>query len=589
MKLLLFLFSSLLLASCTYVPDGLTFNDIEKPQVGPAIEVTLSNNTDSIYLYANTDISFSIKILGEKFNAAVVHYYDKEITTYQPTSTFTIQPKETTDWTDLTIDFYVATGSGSVADQLKSEFAKVTKKWKIKYFDIKKTGFKSSYRIHKDGYLQVYMVKPKGAMGLTYDYWYPNDNAIKSEKGDTVFYTLKRYISGNENFTFNAKLSDYIILHSETVTLNVPAPTFEVTQILGDSCMLSCTSSPIKCFYGMMNGKIHEGTTANWKVPYVFDYPYNSVNIYLYAWGDFQGLNQIRSIYFNPPFMGNKYNFKSCYSLEKDRFYLSTDANYPVLTSSALPLPIGDEWATNPKMIVSCSPNGKYIGGYYNNKVYVYDDNMKSETQLTADALSNLRKYIAITNDGVFTYQKGAEIVMKNLTGVGWQSFSFTSNADATVNANYVSNIANTIDGKYICVRGASDFKIYDVSNHTTATVIYENASGDYRGAIAHPTNPSLVYVKKATSIELRSLPGFDIVKTINLPFTTSIMHALDPYTSIFVLSSGNYYYFLDAETGKVIYKLKSMWDVSTYEATLNRNQFVSNSRIIDLTNYLKK
>jgi hypothetical protein len=151
-----------------------------------------------------------------------------------------------------------------------------------------------------------------------------------------------------------------------------------------------------------------------------------------------------------------------------------------------------------------------------------------------------------------------------------------------------VSNISNSIDGKYVCVRGASDFKIFDVSNHTTANVIYENASGDFHGSLAHPTNPTLVYVKKATSIELRTLPEFELVKTINLSFTNSYMHCIDPYSNLIVFSSGQYYYFIHAENGNMVYKLKSYMNLSTFETSFSRYQLISGSRIVDLTNLIK-
>lgn len=586
MRILQFVLSLLLFVSCTYSPDGLTFVDVKKTDSIPALDLTLSFNSDSIYLYTATNISFSLKMAGQDFSYAEIRYYDNVIKTYETDYTFTVVPQGTTDWKDLTIDFYVATGSGSLASQLKSEFTKVTKTWKIKSIDIKTVGLHSGYRIHKDGYLQVYLVKPNGDSGLTYQCSssYTADEPVES--GDTLFYAAKSYLSGIALFNFYVKATGYYSIYSESLTVNLPDPKFEISEYLGDSCILNCTSSPIKCYYGF-NKKILQGTSASWKVPYAFD-SNGSVYLSQYAPGDNQGLSLLRTISASLTPITTQRNYLYCYSLGRDKFYLSTDASYPELTNSSYPLPVGVEWFAKPKMKVACSPNGNYIAGYYNSKIYVYGESLKSDIQIPVDPMSNSLRYLAVTNDGAVTYLKGAEVVMKNLTGTGWQSFSFTSNADPNALALYVSNISNSIDGKYVCVRGATDFKIYDVSNHTSANVIYENASGDIRGAIAHPTNPGLMYIKKVSSIELRSLPTYDLVKTINLPFTSFYMHSLDPYSNLFVLSSGSYYYFMNAESGAIVYKLRSIWDVSNYETTLNRYQLTSGSRIVDLTNLIK-
>lgn len=585
MKNCFLIFYLLLSFSCTFNPDGLTFVDVKKPDSEPPLDVTLSYKSDSIFLYSNTNITFSLNMAGDEYNAAVVRFYDKELTTKEKTFTFTIEPQESDEWTDLTIDFYIQSGSGSVADQLKSEFTKVTKTWKLKSIDIAKVGLHSGYRIHKDGYLQVYIVKPKGASGLTYQCSSSYVENEKTESGDTLFYAAKSYLSGIAQFNFYINATGYIHLYSESLIVNLSDPKFEITEYLGDSCMLSCTSSPLKCYYGV-NSKILEGTKATWKVLYTFD-SNNSVYISQYSPGDFQGLSMRRTISTNLAPISKQKNYLYCYSVDKDKFYLSTDASYPVLLSSDYPLPVGAEWLSRPKMKIACSPSGNYFAGYYNSKIYVYGDNLKSDIQIPADAMSNSLRYMVVTNDGALTYQKGADIVMKNLNGTNWQSFTFTSNADPNTSILYVSNISNSIDGKYICVRGASDFKIFDVSNHTTANLIYENASGDFQGSLAHPTNPALVYVKKATSIELRTLPAFELVKTINLSFANSYMHCIDSYSNFIVLSSGRYYYFINAENGNMVYKLKSYLDLSTLEISFNRNQLISGSRIVDLTNLI--
>jgi len=586
MKLFQILFYLLLLSSCNFEPDGLNFVEVEKPTSTSTIELTLSLNEDSIYLYGDTKISFNLSTFGKKFNVAQIQYYDYKISTDQPSDTFTIYPKATSDWTDLTIDFYVSTGSGSIADKLKVENYVMSKTWKIKYIDLKTEGLNSGYHIHPDGYLELYMVLPKQKNGKCNLSRYGNDIPASRTSGDTVFFADKSYCSDNYTYYLGFTYDSYTY-YNRQVTVNLPKPELKVEAIGLDSCKVSWTKSPLKLYY-TINDTEYKGFENEFKTSInVWERKYFSLGVFPPDYQNQRFSTYKISKYFIP---GTFATYFMCYASEKDKFFISKDMNLLYLDSPALPLPATDpdNYYNISKVNIICSPNGKYIAGYQYSLLYVYNENLTFSRKITVDNIQNYRMYFSITNDGAFTYQNCSTIVMKNLSGSDWNSFSFPTDLDPNPNVVYFSVVANSIDGKYVCVRGMNGFKIYDVSDHISAKIVFDHPVKDIGAVIAHPTDPGLIYVKQNGIMQLRTCPGFELIKTIDIPVSDYYFHSIDPYTGIMLLMTSSYYYFVDPVTSKELLKLKSgsLWN---YDVKLVHNQFKMSQNVLDLTDYLKR
>ena len=587
MKLFQLLFCLLLISSCTFEPEGLNFIEVEKPAASSPIEVALSLNEDSIYLYANTKMSFNLSTFGKKFNGAQIQFYNQKFITNESNYTFTISPQITNYWADLTIDFYVSTGTGSIADKLKLENYVMTKTWKIKYVNLNKEGLNAGYQIHPDGYLELYMVLPKQSKGGKYGLSrYGNSITFSRISGDTVFYNDKSYCSDKNTYQFSFTFDSNTYFHRD-VEVDFPKPELIVEAIGLDSFRVTWTKSPFKLYY-TINDTEYKGFGNDYKGSIgigerksirlgVFPPNYESQQFSTYN----------VSTYYIP---GTFATYFMCYALEKDKFFISKDMNLKYLDSSNLPLPPTDpnNYYNISKVNIICSPNGKYIAGYQYSNLYVYNENLNFSRKLSVDDIQNYRMYFSLTNDGAFTYQNGSTIVMKNLSDTDWNTFSFISDLDPNPNTVYYSVVANSIDGKYICVRGMNGFKIYDVSNHLTAKVVLDHPINDIGAVIAHPSNPELIYIKQKGIMQLRTCPGFELVKTIDMPVSDYYFHSIDPYTNVMLLMTEQYYYFVDPETSRILLKLKngSLWN---YGVMLVHNQFKMSQNVLDLTNYLKK
>ena len=586
MKLSYLIICLLCLSSCAFEPEGLSFFDVTKPAASQPLELTLTINEDSIYLYGDTRLSFSLVTFGKTFNVARIHYYDQAFSTDKPNDSFTITPKATTGWVDLTIDFYVSTGTGSIADKLKVENYVLSKTWKIKYIDLNKVGLNEGYRIHPDGYLEVYLVQPRqkhdGSYGVSK---YGNTIPVTRISGDTAFYADKSYCSDACSYSFWFRFDANNIFRKDLI-VNLPKAELKVEAIGIDSCRVSWTKSPLKLYY-TINQTQYQGFGNEFKTSLlVSEKKYFSLGVFPPDSQNQHYSSYSVSTYFN---LGTLANYFMCYSVVKDEFFISRNINLLYLESANIPLPASEPNSQYiSKVNILCSPNGKYIAGYLYSQIYVYNENLSFSKKIEAGEIPNYRPYYSVTDDGVFTYQQGVTMVMKNLTGIGWDTFSFATDSDPNPNVVYFSVVANSIDGKYICVRGMNGFKIYDVSDHKTAKIVFNLPVNEIGAVVAHPTNPGLIYVKYNGIMELRTCPGFELVKTIDIPIDDYYFHSIDPYSNILLLMKDNYYYFIDPNSSKELLKLRSgsIWD---YNVSIEHNQFCTPLNVLDLTNYLKK
>lgn len=574
----------LALSSCTFEPEGLNFVDIDKPAPTHPLTVTLSNETDSIYLYGDTRINFTLSTFGKKLNYAEIKYYNNIIKVNQPVYSFIITPQDRNAWSDLTIDFYVHTGSGSLADQLKAENYILSRTWKIKHIDLSTEGLQTGYQIHPEGYLELFIVSPKQKTGGEYGMSkYGNSIPVSRVSNDTVFFADKSYLGDLRTYNIWYKPNQTEI-YSRNIVVNIPNVELNIEAAGIDSCLVSWTKSPLKLYY-VLNDGVYKGFDNQYKTSIlVGENEYFSLTVYPPDYTNSTYLKYNIWVNFG---LGIYLRYFYCYSVEKDKFFIPQNTLLTKLESLSLPLPERDSNAletSNAKL--QGSPNGNYITCYLNNQIYVYNSQLELIRTIDTGKIPNYYPYYNVTNDGVFTYLHGANVFMKNLSGTSWETFNFSSDFDPDPNTIYLCGIANTIDGKYICMRGLNGFWIYDVSDHLNAQVAFNLPSDEVRAVLAHPTNPGRIFVKRLGKIEERTCPEFELIQTITVPFTDYYVLSIDPFSKIILLMKDNYYYFVNPETSEIVFQLKSPRN-NDYKVSLIRNLFRRNGFVVDLSKYL--
>ena len=586
MKISRLLFYLLFLSSCTFEPEGLNFVEVEEPTALQRFQISLSTDEDSICLYGPTQFSVSLNSFGKKLNVALIQFYNNTHTVDQPNFSFTITPEETSEWTDLTISIYASTGSGSIADKLKVENYVMSRTWKIKYIDLSKDGIKTGYQIHPEGYLELFVIPPKQLKNKTFSISkYGNLLSVSRTSGDTTFYADKSYCSGFMRYYFSYVYETFKT-YQRDIEVNMPNAELKVEAVGIDSCKISWSKSTLKLYY-TINDTQYKGFGNEFSTSII---PNEVKYIKLDVFPPDYGAQRLSSFSVSKNFtLGTKANYFMCYSLVKDRFFISKDIDLTYLESSTLPLPeseVNSQYKS--KVNILCSPNGKYIAGYLYSQIYAYNEDLNFSKKINVGNIPHYRPYFALTNDGAFSCLRGTKIVIQNVSGsADWDSLSFVTDVDPNPNVVYFSQIANSIDGRYVCAREQNGFRIFDVSDHKTVSVAYEYQGKGVASVIAHPTNPGLIYVKVNGILQLRTCPEFELIKTIEMPISDYYLHSIDPYSGVVLLMKDNYYYFIDQNTSRILLKLVS-GSVMHYNVILARNQFKMSSSVLDLTNYLK-
>lgn len=590
-KYLQIIFSLLLISSCTFEPDGLNYVEIEKPADTHPMEVTLSIDRDSIYIYKETKFVCKINTFGKGLNYAVVKYQGQEFVISENASEFSfiVNSSGTNYWFDLTIRFYASTESGSIADRFRLENYVMSRTWKVQYIDLNNSRVEAGHKIHPDGYLELFMIKPPQLEGGQFKmYKYSSGINPTRESGDTLFFADKRYTNGlvTYNLTFEYDDSNHKLFLKE-VTVNYPQVVLKTEAHGIDSCKITWTKSPFKLYYIIYNH--YSGYENEVIVPIPINQQrYYSLNVYSPEYKNNDSPNYSISSAF---MQGTSANYKLCYSVDKNQFYILKDDYSAIIKAITTPLPNDSEYKNyNSYLNIFCSPNGKYFAAHLYSNIYVYRENLSFWKEIPITRLYyTFKTYAAVTNDGAYTFQDGNTIHVQNISeSTSWNSFSFKTDLESAYNVVHMSILANSIDGKYICVRGLNGLKIFDVSNHQTANVVYTHPDKSVQSLAAHPTNPELLYVVENNELQLRKYADFKIVKTIDIELTDYKIYTIDPYSGILMLCKNDDLYFHDPDTGRKLFQLKSS-EIWTQHALLVRNILKTKQNYIDLTQYLQK
>lgn len=583
------------LQSCIYETNFMSEVDIKKPNTYAPMDITLSSTTDSIIIFDKTDFDFNINTYKLKFNVAVLKYLNVERTFEQSSGGFTLDPGNANEnWFDLTIDFYVCTGSGSIADKLNAENYLGSRTWKIKYLDLKTYNYHFQNRISADSLVEVFWIKPKAAPSTIGAVYKGNSTKLTATRisGDTLFYTDPSYCGGDQNYDLNVSVNSKEQIGFGT-HVNYPFPEFNIVPIGLDSCLVSWTTSPIKRYYKLSNK--YKGFGNSYKdiaLPGVsMDYnlstfPFNNPTSTSYS-------SYIWTTYVK----GIKADYRWAYSNLKDKFVLSKGNISPALEWCDYTLPAYDNRANGANWeYILCGNNaGTHYAGIIYGILHVFDENLVDIKQITMGTRPETDSYyyLQVTDNGCFTYLNDSrEFTILNLgSDTSWQKFTFKPNyIDSTTTSWAMGMTSLTADGRYAAVCGERNLYIYDVSDHKNATVVFSTPRSQAYSVLANRLNKDELIVSTKDKIEVRTCPDFQLKKQLIIEGMGNfeIMN-VDSYSNILLVSSSTYYHFINLETMKEVFRLTLGGNpYYGYGARLYRKQFFMGNTKTDMTPYLK-
>jgi hypothetical protein len=584
--------------ACEYELSGEFNQGINKPTASHEGNITLSKDMDSIVIYEPTEIRYTVNTFGLQCNGIQLEYLDTKITNqYNSTGTFTITPDfKITGWFDLKSDFYFSTGSGSIADKFKAENYVGTKTWKVCFVDLTKFDFKFQSRVNKDGFLELFWIKPSFLPAI-YSSINPGNTIhphISKVVGDTTFFADSTYYGGNASYyTLYLNLNSRNI-YSKTINPTYPLPELKITSFGLDSATVSWTKSPFRHYYKVYYGNawqryIFTGFENSFKTKsllglsndyYLEIYPYDyKNNVYNYK--------TVSTTYKN----GDSANYKFTYSYVKDQFYVPSPYSVSQIEKVNITSAAGNTYANNGinKFELWGNHQGTRFVGFYSGDIHVFDEGLKEVSKTSiCDIYDNYGGQL--TDDNCFTYydyKKNLCIMINVGTNLTWQQFSFKPSA---IDESVWGTIRLSIDGKYAFWRGDKYFIIYDVSNHLNATIVYQCSNTEVYSSMGNPLNYKEVIIGKTDKIEVRSLPAFQLLRQIDLTGEgNSMLLTVDTYSNSFLALSQNHFHVINLANMKD--KLIFGGDLNNYafySARLHRNTFFLNGIKKDLTPYLK-
>lgn len=597
-RLLIFLPLAILLTSCEYQLSEEFYNDIEKPADTHEAQLTLSMDQDSILIYQDTEISYSLNTFGLKCNGIMITYLNDTIKDFNGESgKFLMTPEFfKKDWFDLKISFYMGTGSGSIADKLNAENYIGSKTWKVCFVDLDQYNFKQQSSINKDGFLELFWVKPsfiKTLQGAINPY-YTIRPQISRISGDTTFYTDSLYAGGKTSYTLYIYPRQYVSIQRE-ITANYPLPELKATRIGLDTVELTWANTSLKTYFKIYGdhgwqkyfytgyGKtirttVTPGVLNNF---YLEIYPYNfAANKYNYS-------TVKTSIFF-----GDSANYKFHYSYVKDKFYIPGTSDINRLEQIDITKPSGNAYADEGiyKLYLWGNQKGTRFASYYSGDIHVFNEQLIETEKINISASNENYGGQMTTNDcfGFYNYNKQLYTVVNLAENRSWDKFTFKPFAD---DENYWGNYYMSLDGNYFTWLGNKYLTIYDISDHISAKKVYQCPSTDMYYTLANPQDFKQVIISKTDKIELRSVPEFNLISQIDFPGHGIITPVnIDTYSKNLLTFSKNQFHVIRLSDMKELLKFGGGANPSSAgSARLSRNIFFFNQTKTDLTTYLNQ
>lgn len=578
--------------ACEYELSGEFNRDISTPEASHQGDITLSFDNDSVIIYETTQVNYSVNSFGLNCNNIEIEYLDTKFTdSFNSASSFMLTPDFSKNgWFDLTAKFYLSTGTGSVADRFKAENYVGTKTWKIKFVKLSGLNVELKQHLNKDSLVELYWIKPKY---ISIKKATMNGLDATSTNGDTTFYAIENYCGGWDDYGLSVELAGGEYLNS-SVILDYKLPELNCEQDGPDSCRLYWKSN-IRLNYILTTMSSPDllvtkktYTSHKLKLPFfgwdiqfeVYFMPYSITD-------PRKAVIQRKLIRFYP---GIKFPYAT-YCPGKDQFMVIGWSGYqsfsfPLSDFSYVAAGGGTGHSNYSGSLLLIAGTGDFA-------MYRNGQPNPGSVITGANWLVALKNVQLVDNDCVGFSYTNLTIPIYKLINLGndlsWKELSFTPDFVNTTTNKYLSALALTQSGKYLCSRGATDFIIYDLSDHQTPKIIFSTPKDNFLSVINNPNQPNQVIVTTKTGFELRNCPGFELAGSFVDPENSGVVPMnVDIYSNILLGWSSKHYHLYNLSTMKEIFRLNGPDTDYNNSAMLSRNYIFNAGRAMDLTNYLK-
>ncbi len=560
-------------AGCEYELDKKNFIDIEPPPDTHLFNLDLMPADDTIKIFNTSSFSYNFNTYGLQVIEAGFNLGEKKWAFHSGGSgVITIDPEQfTAGFDSLKMYVYTKSGTGSIADIAGAEGYLAERSWPVLIDGRVAPAISLSKSITEDGYLKISWPECEQYNFHSYELEYimfggPQMSRIITDPDSTCFIDSS-YIGGDAYYTVSARvITKNQLTRGNSLKMEEPVPVMNFENIGIDSLRIFWNRSEYKCIYTITRIdanphvillKSSSDTACTIEHPGFgkrsqFSLETSPFNITetnsQYSKTDLKYHELGKNIAGNWPKYGynhmdkviytNTYNDMECYDI----------VNLDLVNSVGLN-------NLSYQGLYSCPTNSTKVAAATSDNIYVFaDKNLKNPVTIPLDSWGNTVDHLYLTDNDIITVAQPKKL---SLINVKEKREVATMNIDDYPEASKWACFSTSSDGKYFCVVTYNGINIHSIENDTISHIYTDNRA--YRSTLFNINDPGELFLtyNDNSDLEIRSVPDFNLLKTINLPSEAQVIRNTDPESGLLLLTDYDYLYILDINSSEIVLKVK--------------------------------
>lgn len=532
-----------LFMACEYEPSGNNFIDLTPPEVYIPIEISLNNinPSDTIYLYQNTTISIKINSPKDLQQAIVLLDGQEYENMWSDSLGFLFYPEQIDEGVHkLTVAAIFYSGTGSLAEMMGLERYTGELSWNIRVIHNPQDQFEVEYRINEEGFLELF--------------W---DNAIPDNHIDS--YSIHSGLTQETDITINdAKQKSFVDygyvcryayyevethlkdgnIFRQGLSIDSPTPALYIEDLGLDSLRVYWDKPFANGRFNLIEdnntiaSEIHDtsiiisqlfGKTRLFKLEIkpqkaAYDNFYNSVTDYeRFCQGTSLGL---------PNWELYAYNITDniIYTSKYNSLVAFDATSLQEINTVSI---IGNPWGFAYGGKIATAPHNSSVAAMTGEETLIFDDSRFVNPIKIFPLRGNVNTRLSAltSNDRFFVVEQDSNIckIFNSLTGEEIFELPFTYKTRYT----FPDFATVSEDGHFFCASSENGMEVFEI-NGTTTNLLYTDTRF-YKGAMFVPSQPDKLLLRVGSNIELRQMPGFNIIQTIDVSVYGAILCNIDP------------------------------------------------------------
>lgn len=535
----------LLFAACEYEPSGRNFVELTPPGDNIPAAITLNDvkPADTIYVYQNTLFTVKIKSTKGLLGAEVLMDGQVYANMGGDTFDFTIYPGQIAEGVHkLTVNAAFASGTGSLAEMMGMEGYKGELSWNICILPDLRDHSKLDYRINKDGFLEIYWnsIVPESIVEK-----YVVHPAL-TQKADSIIHDANQksfvdygYVCGYAYYEITTYLKDgYSFM--ENLSIDKPIPKFYFEDLGSDNLRVYWDKPfangrfDLTCDNKIIAGGITDTTIT---IPQVF------------------GTKRQFSLDFRPRRLGydtsqNKYTAWNyfgqgvslglpnwelyAYNKKDNIIYTSMYNSLVAFDANSLQKintvsMVGNPWGFAYGGKIASAPHNSSVAAMTGEETWIFKDSRFTNPIKIPSLPGDLHTRLSAltSNDRFFVVQKGSNVckVFNALTGEEITEIPFTYKTIYDM----PDFVTVSEDGQFFCASSENGIEVFKI-NGTVASLLHTDTK-EYEGAMFVPSQPDKLLLLVGSNIEIRQMPGFGLIQSLDVSAKGATLCNIDPAT----------------------------------------------------------